>query len=121
MSDNLSNDLASLLENESLFVYKKGKSFSDVGAFYFEYQYDLLDIIFYAVDSEFELFCDSVSLLIQKKDIKRFRLMPEKIYRNFQEIEQEISADKIIKHSQEKESILYEWFQKFWDSATSRK
>jgi len=121
ISYNISNDLKNLLESESLFTYNKGKNFNDIVAFYFEYQYDLLDITFYAIDAKSELICNSISLPTQKEDLKWLHLIPEKIYRKFQKIEQKINREKIVRYQQEKENILHKWFQECWDSATSER
>lgn len=124
--DQFIEDLVQLLEGENI-NYLNGKTKTDIGALYFEYEYDYLDIVTWAVDRAGEVITDSVVLPSQKKNFAEGSedwnfFLPEKIWKaasDFQEKHEEDEDwdDISEEYDGEKYELFEFWFFDCWKKA----
>ncbi|WP_419495139.1 hypothetical protein [Chryseobacterium bernardetii] len=125
ISTQLTEDLIHLLKGENIrYLGNKGKS--DVKAFYFEYEYEYLDIVFWGVDDKGEIATNTIALPTKKKNNAEENsdwdaLIPEKIWNivsNFQDhYEGEDFDDILDEYDNEKYKLFEHWFFGCWKDA----
>ncbi len=124
----LTEDLIHLLKGEKI-SYIGSNSKSDIKAFYFEYEYEYLDIVFWGVDHKGKMATDTVFLPTKKKGSAEENsdwdaLIPEKIWSaasEFQDHYKEDDFDDILdEYDDEKYKLFEEWFFDCWKKASEQ-
>lgn len=122
ISGNLTEDLIHLLNGENV-VYLEGNSKHNIKAFYFEYEYEYLDIVFWGVDVTGKIATKTIMLPTKKNDSikgdeKWTALIPEKIWRaasDFQDNYEGDDFDEILdEYDDEKYKLFERWFFECW-------
>jgi hypothetical protein len=127
-SSQLIADLTGLINGENINNYLNNKSKADIKAFYFEYQYDYLDIIFWADDKDGERITDTIKLLTKNDGIDDGKvwnaLMPEKIWETAADFEDSYEGDDLDdildEYNEEKYSLFEDWFLECWKKASEQ-
>ncbi|BAP30185.1 uncharacterized protein CHSO_1148 [Chryseobacterium sp. StRB126] len=124
----LTEDLIHLLNGENIsYVDHKGKS--DIKAFYFEYEYEYLNIVFWGVDRKGNIATNTVSLPTNKvgsieKNGDWNALIPEKIWNivsDFQDHYEGDDFDDILdEYDDEKYKLFEQWFFDCWKKASEQ-
>jgi hypothetical protein len=122
-------DLVQLLKGENV-NYLDGKAKTDIEALYFEYEYDYLDIMVWAVDKTGEIVTDTVILTKQRKNLVNESenwnsFLPEKIWKiasDFQEKHEndEDWDDLWEEYEGEKYEMFEFWFFDCWKAASAK-
>lgn len=125
--EQLIKDLVQLLKGEHI-DYLEGRTKVDIKAFYFEYEYDYLDIVAWAADNNGQMVTDTVILPIQRKNQmgeseEWNSFLPEKIWTaasDFQDSneEEEDFDDWWDEYNDEKYSLFEDWFCQCWKEAS---
>lgn len=125
-SAQLTEDLIHLLDGENIsYVDNKGKS--DVKAFYFEYEYEYLDIVFWGVDQKGKIITNTIFLPTKKKSSAEESgdwdaLIPEKIWNmvsDFQDHYEGEDFDEVLdEYDDEKYKLFEQWFFDCWKKAS---
>ncbi|KFF15486.1 hypothetical protein [Chryseobacterium sp. JM1] len=118
--------LVQILEGKNA-DYLNGKSKTDIVAYYFEYEYDHLDISAWTIDKSGAIITNPVLLLTQKEEENDGKeswnaLLPEKIWKaasDFQE-EYEDDDDRWDEYNEEKYEIFENWFFDGWKKASAQ-
>ncbi|ANF49770.1 hypothetical protein A0O34_04090 [Chryseobacterium glaciei] len=117
------------LVNDKNINYLNNKSKADTKALYFEYRYDYLNIIFWAVDQEGERITEIIKLPSKEIDIINESddwdaLIPEKIWVTvtaFEDIYEEDDSDDILdEYNTEKYELFENWFLECWKKASEQ-
>ena len=128
MSLQLTEDLVQLMKGETV-NYLHNNTQSDIKAFYFEYEYDYLNIVFWGVDSKGNIATDTVSLPTKKKSSTQGNkewnaLIPQEIWEKVsdsQENYDEDDWDEIMdEYNEEKYGIFDQWFYDCWKNASEQ-
>lgn len=128
ISPTLIVELSELLNDKNI-NYLNNKSKADTKALYFEYQYDYLNIIFWAVDQEGERITEIIKLPSKEIDIINESddwdaLIPEKIWVTvtaFEDIYEEDNSDDILdEYNTEKYELFENWFLECWKKAAEQ-
>lgn len=127
-STQLTEDLIHLLKGENIsYIESNGKS--DIKAFYFEYEYEYLDIVFWGVDRKGKMGTNTVFLPTKKKDNNEENsdwdaLIPEKIWiaaSDFQDHYEGDDFDDILdEYDAEKYKLFEQWFFDCWKIASEQ-
>lgn len=121
-------ELTELINGKNI-NYLNNKSKADTKAFYFEYQYDYLNIIFWAADQEGERITEIIKLPSKEIDIINesddwYALIPEKIWVTvtaFEDIYEEDDSDDILdEYNTEKYELFENWFLECWKKAVAQ-
>lgn len=127
LTNQLVTDLRDILSQKSI-VYKEGKTELDIVGYFFEYEYEWLDIIFYGLDKKNELSTETIKLptkLIEKSCPHSVTPLKMNVFEI--NIEDEYDEDKYSedefyelydKYHQEKFKIFEKWFCDCWIQAT---
>lgn len=128
ISPQLIVELVYLVNGEGI-NYLDNKSEADSKAFYFEYQYDYLDIIFWSVDQAGERITETKKLPAKKNDgINENEgwnaLIPEKIWEaaaDFEDNYEDDDLDDILdEYNTEKYELFENWFLECWKKASEQ-
>lgn len=127
IGERLTDDLIDLLNGEHI-SYLDNDEKSDIKAFYFEYEYEYLDIVFWGVDSKGKIATNTVFLPTKKsagnEDDDWNALIPEKIWTassDFQDhYEGEDFDDILDEYDEEKYKIFEQWFFDCWKKASAQ-
>lgn len=118
-------DLKNILCDKSI-IYLKGKTKADSFAYYFEYEYDDLDIVFWAVNNKNKIIVKPLILPTQKDSKKnekknRNSFMPKKIQDKVNDFENNYDEDDLYdiidSYNKEKYNLFEEWFCNCWKQA----
>ena len=125
-AEQMQTDIRNILTDQ-IVKYKQGKSRQDIVALYFEYEYDYMNILFWAKDKSEEL----VAELIVLPTIKRNNadensnwehFLPENIWRNVlgtEDIYEGEDYDEIRREYENVKTTLFkEWFLTCWNTIT---
>jgi len=122
-------DLVQLLKGENV-NYLDGKTKTDIGALYFEYEYDYLDIAAWATDKNGKIITDTAILHKQKEnhinETERWNsFLPETIWKaaiDFQEKHEEDEDwdDVWEEYEGEKYELFEFWFFDCWKEASAQ-
>lgn len=122
----LTEDLIHLLNGENIsYVNNKGKS--DVKAFYFEYEYEYLDIVFWGVDQKGKIATNTIFLPTKKnsnagENGEWDALIPEKIWNIVSEFQDHYEGDDfddiLDEYDDEKYKLFEHWFFDCWKKAS---
>jgi len=124
----LTEDLIHLFNGEDI-IYLENKVKSDIKAFYFEYEYDYLNIMFWGVDGTGELVTEIIKLPTKKNNAaheneKWNALIPEKIWTTaaeFQDNYEDDDFDEILdEYNDEKYKLFEQWFLDCWEKASEQ-
>ncbi|UTX48150.1 hypothetical protein [Chryseobacterium sp. MA9] len=122
----LTEDLIHLLEGKGI-NYLSGNTQSDIKAFYFEYEFEYLNIIFWGVNSKGKIETETISLPAKKNkndDEKWTALIPEEIWQkasDFQDDYEEDDFDEILdEYNDEKYRLFEQWFITCWKKASEQ-
>jgi hypothetical protein len=91
----------------------------DIYAMFFEYEYDYMDIVFFALDNKENVLVRDLNTINEEINCKH--LFPDNLSDREMEISDEYDGeddnfdDYITEYNQEKEKILKEWFISCWD------
>ncbi|WP_347217992.1 hypothetical protein [Chryseobacterium sp.] len=126
ISSQLIEDLIHLLNGDNIsYIGNNGRS--DIKAFYFEYEYEYLDIVFWGVDRNNKIATQTVSLPTKKSGSAEENsdwnaLIPEKIWNvvsHFQDhYEGEDFDDILDEYDDEKYKLFEHWFSDCWKKAS---
>lgn len=128
ISSQLTQDLIHLLKGEGI-RYLGNRKRSDIKAFYFEYEYEYLDIVFRGVDNNGKAATQTVSLPAKKKGIAEENsewnaLIPKKIWNavsDFQNHYEGEDFDEILdEYDNEKYKLFEQWFSDCWKKASEQ-
>ncbi|KFF07970.1 hypothetical protein [Chryseobacterium luteum] len=121
--------LALLLKGENL-DYFDGKNKKDIKSLYFEYEYDYLDIMVWAVDEKGEIITHTVTLTSQKKEKSAGNsnwnsFLPEKIWMTasgfqYHHEEDDDFHDLWDEYNDEKYELFENWFFDCWKKASAQ-
>jgi len=118
----LKQDINNLLQDHGI-IYIDGKSWDDVQAFMFEYEYEYLNIVFWAVDKNFEQITETNILpsILQRNSLDGGQwkaLLPEEIFDAEAKLQNDYvteEADEQFKeYLEEKYDIFEKWFFRIW-------
>lgn len=125
-SAQLTEDLIHLLNGENIsYVDNYGKS--DVKAFYFEYEYEYLDIVFWGVDQKGKIITNTIFLPTKKKSSAEESgewdaLIPEKIWNMVSDFQDHYEGDDfddvLDEYDDEKYKLFEQWFFECWKKAS---
>jgi hypothetical protein len=125
----LIKDLVQMLKGENV-DFLSGKTKTDIKALYFEYEYDYLDIVFWAEDQKGDIITHTMALSCQKKkqagESEEWNsFLPEKIWTqasDFQEkYEEEDDFDDFWdEYNDEKYGLFENWFFECWKKAVEQ-
>ncbi|MCS4304970.1 MULTISPECIES: hypothetical protein [unclassified Chryseobacterium] len=128
ISDKLTEDLSHLLNGDHIsYVGNNGRS--DIRAFYFEYEYEYLNIVFWGVDGNNKIATNTISLPTEKNGNAEENsdwdaLIPEKIWMaasDFQDhYEGEDFDDILDEYDDEKYKLFEQWFFDCWKKASEQ-
>jgi hypothetical protein len=127
ISAGLTDDLVRLLKGETIH-YLHG-THSDIKAFYFEYEYDYLNIVFWGVDHKGTIATNTQSLPTRKNgntsDNEEWSaLFPEEIWNKVSDVEdhyEDDDFDEIMdEYNEEKYQIFEQWFSDCWKKASEQ-
>ncbi|WP_160139229.1 hypothetical protein [Chryseobacterium sp. c4a] len=123
----LTEDLVHLLNGENI-VYLDHSGKTDIKAFYFEYEYEYLDIVCWGVDQKGKIMTNTIFLPTQKLSSADENgdwdaLIPEKIWKaasDFQDHYEEDDFDDILdEYDDEKYKLFEQWFFDCWKKASA--
>lgn len=126
ISTQLIQDLIHLLNGENI-SYLDGCGKTDIKAFYFEYEYEYLNIVSWGVDAKGKVATNTVFLPTQRKKSGDENgdwdaLIPEKIWTaaaHFQDNYDEDDFDDILdEYDDEKYRLFEQWFFDCWKKAS---
>lgn len=126
ISSQLTEDLIDLLNGENI-SYSDNNGRSDIKAFYFEYEYEYLDIVFWGVDRKGKIATNTVFLPSKKNSSTEENgewngLIPEKIWiaaADFQDNYDGDDFDDILdEYDDEKYKLFEQWFCDCWKKAS---
>ncbi|SFN21442.1 hypothetical protein SAMN05421594_1522 [Chryseobacterium oleae] len=120
-------DLVQILEGENA-DYLNGKSKTDIVAYYFEYEYDHLDISAWTVDKSGAIATKPVLLLTQREKQSHNKtdwnaLLPEKIWKAASDFQEQHEDDDDFddwwdEYNEEKYELFENWFFDGWKKAS---
>lgn len=128
ISSQLIVDLTDLINGKDI-IYLNNKNETDTKAFYFEYQYDYLDIIFWSVDREGERITETIKFPLKKVDRINGSsdwnaLIPKQIWEvaaDFEDSYEEDELDDILdEYNTEKYELFENWFLECWKKASEK-
>lgn len=122
-------DLVQILEGKNA-DYLYGKSKTDIVAYYFEYEYEDLDISAWSVDQSGTIITNPVLLLTQKEEENDGKeswkaLLPEKIWTAASDFQEEYADDDDFddwwdEYNDEKYELFENWFFDGWKKASEQ-
>lgn len=116
------SDLKDILYGKSV-VYLEDKTESDIVAYFFEYEYDYLNVVCWAVDRAGNIITDTIILSTQKnsktdENSKWNAFIPESIWTkiaDFHDNYEDDDFDDILdEYNQEKYELFEKWFCNCW-------
>ncbi len=119
LQDELIIDLKNLQTNKAL-QYVDDYTFDDIACFCFEYEYDYLDIVGWAMNAHQEVITGTVVLpsknQLQEKKNRWAYLLPESVYDAQIELQDQYSdeEDEWDKYHNQKDQTLTVWFRDSW-------
>lgn len=125
MSSQLVVDLTDLIIGKNI-IYLNNKSETDTKVLYFEYQYDYLDIIFWAVDQSGERTTETIKLPSKKADrIDGWNaFIPKQIWEaaaDFEDTYEDDDLDDILdEYNTQKYELFENWFLECWKKASEK-
>ncbi|MGN7866830.1 hypothetical protein [Chryseobacterium sp. 22458] len=128
ISGDLTDDLVRLLKGENI-QYLENKEQSDIKAFYFEYEFEYLNIICWGVDRAGKMATEKTALPgknenTAQKNEKWSALIPEKIWTqaaDFQDHYEGDNFDDILdEYDDEKYRLFEQWFFDCWKEAKTQ-
>lgn len=128
ISSQLTEDLIQLLKGESV-TYLNENTKADIKAFYFEYEYDYLNIVSWGVDATGRMASNKIYLPAKKNQTTEENnewtaLIPEKIWTaaaEFQDEYEDDDLDEILEEYDEEKYLLFEqWFFECWKKASAQ-
>ncbi|MFZ4931071.1 hypothetical protein [Chryseobacterium sp. Mn2064] len=126
ISSGLTDDLVHLLRGETI-SYLHG-THSDIKAFYFEYEFDYLNIVFWGVDHKGNIATNTQSLPTRKNSNTSNEewnaLVPEEIWNKISDFEDHYEDDDfdemMDEYNEEKYEIFEQWFSDCWKKASEQ-
>jgi hypothetical protein len=116
LSSQLIVDLTDLINGKNI-IYLSNKREADTKALYFEYQYDYLDIIFWAVDQSGERITETIKLPLKKDKINDWNaLIPKQIW----EAAADFEDDDLDEYNTQKYELFENWFFECWKKASEK-
>ncbi len=130
LTNQLTSDLKDIIDKKVI-VYKEGKSESDIEGYFFEYEYEWLDIIFYGLDKNNDLSTETIKLptkLIEEsypdsltsKKMNVFEINIEDEY-DMDKYSEDEFYDLLDNYHEEKYKIFEKWFCDCWKQASDGK
>ena len=112
-TEQMQADIRDIIANR-LIQYEQGKSWADIAAMFFEYEYEYMDIVFYAFDKQEKVITKVIALPTKRSgniipDSKWNAFLPEAIWHKEQGLDEHYD-----KYNREKTSIFKEWFLTCW-------
>ena len=124
----LQEDIHNILTDKTI-KYRSRYHLQDISALYFEYEYDYMDIVFWAENKKGDVITDILVLPTQRKDnaitdSKWKSFFPENIWREVIELEESCEDDDFYdlldEYNEEKTRLFKEWFFNCWNIAANR-
>lgn len=128
ITSQMTNDLKTILSKGNI-VYKEGKSDDDTAGYFFEYDYELLTVVFWGVDKGINPITETVTLPSQfieeshptaliSEEMHEFEMEIEDEYDNEEYSEEEFD-ELFEKYHEDKCEIFENWFCDCWKEASS--
>ncbi|MGG7471298.1 hypothetical protein ACVVIH_21535 [Chryseobacterium arthrosphaerae] len=128
ISGNLTGDLVRLLKGENI-AYLENKNLSDIKAFYFEYEFEYLNIICWGVDAAGRMATKTKALPEKTENAaceneKWSALIPEKIWTEAADFQDHYDGDDfddiLDEYDDEKYRLFEQWFFDCWKEAKAQ-
>ena len=125
LTEQVQADIRNILLTDQIVKYQFGKSRQNIVAFYFEYQYDSMNIMLWAQDKNGDEVADPIEIPTTNNTDKNSSwksLVPENILKRVYEMDNTYEGDDYDEIRREYENIkteLFErWFLNCWNTAT---
>jgi len=128
ISGKLTEDLIHLLKGEGI-NYLNGNTQAHIKAFYFEYEFDYLNIVFWGVDHKGKIATETMFLPTKKNNNdngneKWSGLIPQMIWQKASDFEDNYEGDDfddiLDEYNDEKYRLFEQWFFDVWKGASEQ-